>query len=97
MANPQQQIEGHVSGQANEPLSLPAHCLSASQVAQELQTDTTTGLTSQEATERLARYGANDLGKEKGVKPLEILFAQVFNAMTLVRTVSCQKSLAAER
>ncbi|KAK0747378.1 hypothetical protein B0T21DRAFT_3301 [Apiosordaria backusii] len=84
MANPQQQIEGHVSGQANEPLSLPAHCLSASQVAHELQTQTTTGLTSQEATERLARYGANDLGKEKGVKPLEILFAQVFNAMTLI-------------
>nr|CDP31721.1 Putative type IID cation-transporting ATPase [Podospora anserina S mat+] len=84
MANLQQQIEGHVSGQANEPLSLPAHCLSASQVAQELQTDPTTGLTSQEATERLARYGANDLGKEKGVKPLEILFAQVFNAMTLI-------------
>ncbi len=29
--------------------------------------------------------GANDLGKEKGVQPLEILVAQVANAMTLVR------------
>lgn len=29
--------------------------------------------------------GTNDLGQEKGVKPLEILIAQVANAMTLVR------------
>lgn len=78
-------VEGRVSGQSNEPLSLPPHCLSSAQVTQELQTDIKTGLSSSEATARFDKYGANDLGKEKGVQPLEILAAQVVNAMTLVK------------
>lgn len=77
-------VEGRVSGQSNEPLSLPPHCLSSAQVAQELQTEVKKGLSSSEAAARLDKYGANDLGKEKGVQPLEILVAQVANAMTLV-------------
>ena len=76
--------EGHVSGQANEPMSLPAHSLSSVQVAQELQTETTRGLSSDDAATRLAKYGPNNLGEEKGVNALEILIAQVANAMTLV-------------
>ncbi|KAK4149984.1 hypothetical protein C8A00DRAFT_18400 [Chaetomidium leptoderma] len=77
-------VDGHVSGQSNDPLSLPAHCLSSARVAQELQTETKTGLSSSEATARLERHGANDLGREKGVQPLKILAAQVVNAMTLI-------------
>ncbi|KAK3293786.1 uncharacterized protein B0H64DRAFT_172835 [Chaetomium fimeti] len=76
--------EGHVSGQSNEPLSLPAHCLSSARVGQELKTEIRLGLSSSEAAARFDRYGANDLGKEKGVQPLEILAAQVLNAMTLI-------------
>ena len=52
-----QDAAGHVSGQANEPFSLPAHCLSSAQVAQELRTEITTGLSSDEAAARLAQYG----------------------------------------
>ncbi|KAK4134747.1 potassium/sodium eff [Trichocladium antarcticum] len=74
----------HVSGQAARPLSLPAHCLPHAQVARELETDITTGLSSEDAAARLAKYGPNDLGKEKAVRPLEILIAQVANAMTLI-------------
>ncbi|KAL2127037.1 hypothetical protein VTI74DRAFT_11434 [Chaetomium olivicolor] len=79
-----QAVEGRVSGQSNAPLSLPPHCLPSARVAQELQTDIKTGLRSSEAAARLDRFGANDLGKEKGVQPLEILAAQVVNAMTLI-------------
>ncbi|KAK4188642.1 putative type IID cation-transporting ATPase [Podospora australis] len=84
MAVSKQVIEGHVSGQANEPLTRPAHCLSATNVISELQTEATAGLTQAEAVARLERYGGNDLGEEQGVKPLEILIAQVVNAMTMI-------------
>lgn len=89
ISNQARGVEGHVSGQSNEPLSLPAHCLPVARVAEELQAETTTGLSSDEAAARLNKYGANDLGKEKGVQPLEILVAQVVNAMTLV-SISAQ-------
>ncbi|KAL2260907.1 hypothetical protein VTK26DRAFT_4960 [Humicola hyalothermophila] len=91
-----QDAAGHVSGQGNKQLSLPAHCLSSAQVAQELQTDVLAGLTSEEAAARLVKYGANDLGKEKGVQPLQILIAQVANAMTLVLLLALAASLGIE-
>ncbi|KAK4443632.1 sodium transport ATPase 5 [Podospora aff. communis PSN243] len=83
-ASKESEAEGHLSGQANEPMSLPAHCLSWQQVAQELGANMAAGLDSREADTRLAQYGANDLGQEKGVNALEILIAQVANAMTLI-------------
>ncbi|KAK4228095.1 putative type IID cation-transporting ATPase [Podospora fimiseda] len=86
-------LAGHVSGQANEPLSRPAHCLSSTQVALELQTQPSQGLTSEEAAARLARYGANDLGKQQKVKPLEILLLQVFNPMSLIIFLALGASL----
>lgn len=78
---------GHVSGQANEPLSRPAHSLSSDQLVKEIQSHATEGLSKAEAAERLAKYGLNDLGKEKGVQPLQIFIAQIVNAMTLVSTL----------
>ncbi|RFN49753.1 potassium/sodium efflux p-type atpase [Fusarium flagelliforme] len=74
----------HVSGQSNEPLSLPAHCLTVAQVADELRTNATSGLSANEAKDRLVKYGSNDLGETEGISPLRILFAQVANAMTMV-------------
>ncbi|KAF2014302.1 potassium/sodium eff [Aaosphaeria arxii CBS 175.79] len=76
--------EGHVSGQSNKPLSLPAHSLTLAQVVDELSTDTWHGLDTSEAKRRLDEHGANDLGETKGVSVVKILIAQVANAMTLV-------------
>lgn len=77
-------VEDHVSGQSNRPLSLPAHSLTVDQVVAELQADSLSGLSAQEAKSRLAEYGNNDLGEAEGVSPLKIIIAQVANAMTMV-------------
>lgn len=69
----------------NNILSRPAHTLAYDQARDELQADFSTGLGSEDASTRLAKYGANNFGEEKGVQPLQILIAQVVNAMTLVR------------
>lgn len=44
-------LEGHVSGQSNKPLSLPAHSLTLSQTVDELKTDTWSGLDDTEVRE----------------------------------------------
>lgn len=76
--------EGHVSGQSNRPLSLPAHSLLLSQIVDELKADKLSGLCSADAKARLADYGTNDLGQADGVSPIKIIIAQVANAMTMV-------------
>jgi Na+-exporting ATPase len=77
-------LEGHVSGQANKPLSLPAHSLTLAQVVDELGTETWSGLNDAEAQRRVEDYGPNKLDAAEGVSPVKILIAQVANAMTLV-------------
>ncbi|KAI9148806.1 Sodium transport ATPase 5 [Paramyrothecium foliicola] len=89
-----QTAETHVSGQSNKPISRPAHALSAAQVAEELGTDTTTGLSQSDAATRLTEYGLNDLGKEKGINVMEILLAQIVNSMTLVLVLALAASFA---
>jgi hypothetical protein len=84
MAPPKQTIETHISGQSNQPLSLPAHTLRWDLVVSELQTDTEDGLTTAEATRRLEQHGRNALGDGGGVSRIKILIRQVANAMTLV-------------
>ncbi|PVI05232.1 sodium P-type ATPase-like protein [Periconia macrospinosa] len=76
--------EGHVSGQSNRPLSRPAHSLTLTQIVDELKTETWSGLDVSEATRRAGEYGANDLGAAESASVLQILIAQVANAMTLV-------------
>lgn len=83
----------HVSGQANEPLSRPAHALTSHQVVQELGTDPSSGLTSEDAAQRCAKYGANDLGKQKSIQPVQIFIAQIMNAMTLVNIAAQDESV----
>ncbi|KAH7134306.1 calcium-transporting ATPase [Dactylonectria macrodidyma] len=84
----------HISGQSNVPISRPAHALSAEDVAHELQTNTTIGLSPEEATQRLTKYGSNELEKGKGVQPLQIFIAQIVNAMTLVLLLALAASFA---
>ena len=47
----------HISGQANEPMSRPAHCLASASVVRELHTDAAKGLGAEEAAARLERHG----------------------------------------
>ncbi|KEY66263.1 hypothetical protein S7711_09189 [Stachybotrys chartarum IBT 7711] len=86
----------HVSGQSNKPMSAPAHALSADQVVQELNANVTDGLTTEDAKRRLEEHGPNELGEDKGVQPLEILIAQVANALTLVLILAMAASLGIE-
>lgn len=80
----QKSLASHVSGQANKPLSKPAHSLTHDAVVEKIGANTVDGLSQQEAKIRLDEYGANDLGNESGVNPGKILAKQVANAMTLV-------------
>ncbi|KAI0201931.1 potassium/sodium efflux P-type ATPase [Astrocystis sublimbata] len=74
----------HISGQANKPMSYPAHALTYEQVIQELDSDPINGLSSDAAKQRLEELGQNILGESEGVSPLKIIIAQIANAMTLV-------------
>jgi len=84
MAKKENTLEGHVSGQSNKPMSLPAHSLTLAQVVEELKTETWSGLDEAEAKRRCEEYGPNELGEAESVSPVKILIAQVANAMTLV-------------
>lgn len=79
-------LDGHVSGQANKPLTRPAHALAFVAVLDELKTHPEEGLGSDVAHQRLEEYGRNELGDSEGVQPGKILVRQVANAMTLVST-----------
>ncbi|PPJ60270.1 hypothetical protein CBER1_01249 [Cercospora berteroae] len=87
-------LEEHVSGQSNQPLSQPAHCLKWKQVAEELNADVDDGLTASEASSRLEQFGKNELGDGKGVNPGKILVRQIANAMTLVLIIAMVVSFA---
>jgi Na+-exporting ATPase len=86
MGGKQPSLEGHKSGQSNEPLSKPAHALSFTQVVQETKCNPDDGLNSSEAKSRVEKFGSNDLGDEGGVSAGKILLRQVANSMTLVST-----------
>ncbi|KAF3935424.1 hypothetical protein ABW20_dc0105018 [Dactylellina cionopaga] len=88
--------ESHISGQAKNPLSRPAHALDCDQVVKETEADTQDGLTSAEASTRLERYGHNQLDDGPGVQPVKILIRQVANAMTLVLILAMAVSLGIE-
>lgn len=77
-------LEGHVSGQANNPMSKPAHSLTFEEVSKELGCSGVDGLSDTDAKERLEKYGQNELDNGPGVNPGKILLKQVANAMMLV-------------
>ncbi|KAK8143084.1 Na+ ATPase, partial [Beauveria asiatica] len=79
----QERLQAHVSGQANKPMSAPAHALSYADVERELQVDHEVGLTPDEAKTRLDVYGRNEFGEQAGVQPFKILLGQIANALTL--------------
>lgn len=82
-------LAGHVSGQANKPMSRPAHALPHQIVTSEVGANPKDGLTTTEAQKRVEEFGCNELGDAEDVAPGKILLRQIANAMTLVmRTTS---------
>ncbi|OAA41796.1 ATPase, P-type, potassium/sodium efflux, fungal [Metarhizium rileyi] len=77
-------VQSHVSGQANKPMTAPAHTLKIEEVVDQLQANVETGLGSDEAKRRLEEYGRNEFGEQDGVQPFKILIGQIANALTLV-------------
>ncbi|EMD93005.1 hypothetical protein COCC4DRAFT_196836 [Bipolaris maydis ATCC 48331] len=96
MGKKQPSLEGHKSGQANDPLSKPAHALTWKQVVEEVRCNAEDGLTTAEAKSRHEKYGNNDLGDDGGVSPAKILLRQVANAMTLILIAAMAVSFAIE-
>lgn len=94
MGTSKDSTENHVSGQANSPLTQPAHALPWKTVAEELQANIDDGLTANDASQRLEEHGRNELGESKGVNPGKILLRQVANAMTLVLIIAMVVSFA---
>ncbi|KAM3441704.1 hypothetical protein MY4824_001482 [Beauveria thailandica] len=90
----QERLQAHVSGQANKPMSAPAHALSYADVERELQVDHEVGLTPDEAKTRLDVYGRNEFGEQAGVQPFKILLGQIANALTLVLILAMVASFA---
>jgi P-type Na+/K+ transporter len=72
------------AGYSNAPLSAPAHAFTAAALAQGLKANTDDGLTAEEAAERLATYGLNEIGDEQGLQSWKMVIRQVANAMTMV-------------
>ncbi len=60
---------------------------------EELKT-TERGLTTQEAKERLATYGPNELKKEKGTSPLKILLGQFTDILMIILLIATGLSIA---
>lgn len=87
MAEKPQGDDARLSNTIKSPLHLPAHTVGYDAIQQELQVNPTRGLSSEEAATRMIKYGENSFGKEQGVQPLQIVIAQVANAMTLVRSL----------
>lgn len=85
MAKDKESPTEHVSGQANKPMSKPAHALKLEEAASELGANPDDGLTSTEASSRLSEYGRNELDDGPGVSPTKIFVRQVANAMMLVK------------
>ncbi|KAG9250708.1 putative sodium P-type ATPase [Emericellopsis atlantica] len=77
-------VANHVSGQANTPMSKPAHALTFEEVASELGADVQNGLTNDEHKTRLEKYGRNEFGETQGVQPVRIFVGQIANALTMV-------------
>ncbi|QDS70434.1 hypothetical protein FKW77_009700 [Venturia effusa] len=87
-------MDTHVSGQANKPLSKPAHALPFEKLIAEVQANPEDGLTASEARIRLDDYGRNELGDQGGVSITKILIRQIANAMMLVLLMALIVSFA---
>ena len=71
----------------------PWHSKTAEQALTELNV-TAKGLTTQQAQERLAQYGPNELKKEKGKSPLKLLLGQFTDILMIILLIATGLSFA---
>ena len=64
------------------------HQLDATDVLEQLGTDSAAGLTTPEAGRRLAEHGPNELQAAHGVSPWEILLAQLKNVLIIILIIA---------
>src|SRR5262245_41002954 len=65
-----------------------AYCRPLSEVVARFETSLDRGLAAQEARERLAKFGANELAKEERVSPVVLFFAQFRNTLIIILLVA---------
>ncbi|KAF8977585.1 Na+ ATPase, partial [Haplosporangium bisporale] len=70
----------------------PFHTLTVDQVAKHYNTSVLEGLSSQEATQRLQTYGANELEGNGGIKWYKVLWRQFANVLVCVLLVAATLS-----
>ncbi|MFP4028130.1 MAG: cation-translocating P-type ATPase [Candidatus Brocadiia bacterium] len=70
------------------------HCMPVEEVSEQLGSDLSTGLSSEEADERQQRYGRNELRKVESVPWHEILFDQFKNVVVLLLAAAAIVSFA---
>ncbi|KAG6840360.1 hypothetical protein C0991_007217 [Blastosporella zonata] len=73
-----------------------AHTISVGQLAEEMGTSSTEGLSRHEAARRLEACGANALEGDEGVSAIKVLLKQCGNALTLVLFAALALSLGVE-
>ncbi|ORX63817.1 hypothetical protein K493DRAFT_322069, partial [Basidiobolus meristosporus CBS 931.73] len=73
-------------GQTQE--SIPYHTYTEENVASTLETDIQVGLTTNEAKQRLEKYGPNEMSGQGGPSAFRVLFRQIANALTLVLIIA---------
>lgn len=87
-------VASHISGQANKPMSAPAHALSYEDVARQLGADVQNGLSNEEHKKRLEEFGRNEFGETASVQPIRIFIGQIANSLTLVGCAPIQCGLS---
>ena len=81
--------------EANRKVAKTWHSRTPQEAMQELKV-TADGLTSQEAKERLTKYGSNEIKKEKGKPAYKILIGQFTNILMVILLFAVALSLAVE-
>ncbi len=70
------------------------HALTIEDSLNELQVKENEGLTQQEAQGRLAKYGPNELKKEKGKSPIKLFLSQFTDVLMIILLIATGLSLA---
>ena len=69
------------------------HSLTVEESLNELQVKENEGLTQQEAQARLAKYGPNELKKEKGKSPIKLFLTQFTDVLMIILLIATGLSL----